>query len=83
MQSEWLLARIYEIQRNETCEILKKPLEYSGAESYESLLIKVDEALFELKKPGGGYIPPLSKGRRKQLIKELRTIKKYILLKTK
>ena len=43
----------------------------------------VHEALSELKKPGGGYIPPLSKGRRKQLIKELRTLKKYIVLKTK
>ena len=83
MEPKWLLKRIYEIEENETCKILGNPNKFETKYDYNSLLEEVDNAITNLKKPGGGYIPPLSNDSRKKKKKELEALRKYVLLQVK
>ena len=82
MEPRWVISKIHEIQRKELklSDEPKEELEYN----YESLLKELNICLKELiKTPGGGYIPPLSKERQKNQIKELKLLKKYLEFKVK
>ena len=83
MQPEWLINELYKIQVNEKCGILGKSKEFENQYDYDSLLKEVNDAIKRLKQPGGGYIPPLSKFRRKEISVELKALRKYIMLKMK
>lgn len=78
MNAEWFISEIYKIQRNKTCLLLKKDLEFDTKYDYKSLLLEAESTLKTLNNPGGGYKPPLREETRMVYIKQIEAIIAYL-----
>ena len=78
MNSKWLIAEIYKIQRNQICQTLNKPLEFETQHTYISLLKEVDQSIIAIKKGTDGHIPARSRLQKREDIKELKPLREYL-----